>query len=56
MDFHFKLERAKGGYHFDQDNNLVPTEWFEKTKTEEVVMAEEIHKKFVENKQNNKMP
>jgi len=48
MDFHFKLERAKGGYYFDQDNNLVPTEWFESTKTEEVVMAEEIHKKFVE--------
>ena len=48
MKFHFKLERAKGGYFFDQDNKLVPTEWFESNKTEEVVMAEEIHKKFIE--------
>jgi len=48
MDFHFKLERAKGGYFFDVDNYLVPTEWFESKKTEDVITAEEIHKKFVQ--------
>ena len=48
MKFHFKLERAKGGYFFDQDNKLVPTQWFQSTKAEEVVVAEEIHKKFIE--------
>ena len=48
MDFHFRLERAKGGYFFDEDNYLVPTEWFETKKTEDVITAEEIHKKFVQ--------
>ena len=48
MDFHFKLERAKGGYFFDDNNELHPTAWFDKEKTEEVILAEEIHKKFVE--------
>ena len=48
MEFHFKLEKAKGGYYFDDENKLHPTEWFESTKTEEVIFAEEIHKKFVE--------
>ena len=48
MKFHFKLEKAKGGYFFDENNYLVPTEWFETTKTEEVITAEEIHKSFIQ--------
>lgn len=48
MDFHFKLQRAKGGYYFDDNNELHPTTWFEKQNTEEVILAEEIHKKFIE--------
>lgn len=48
MEFHFKLQRAKGGYYFDDNNELHPTTWFEEQNTEEVILAEEIHKKFVE--------
>ena len=48
MDFHFKLQRAKGGYYFDDNNELHPTTWFEEQNTEEVILAEEIHKKFIE--------
>ena len=48
MKFHFKLERAKGGYFFNDNNYLVPTEWFESKKTEEVITAEEIHKSFIQ--------
>ena len=48
MEFHFKLQRAKGGYYFDDNNELHPTTWFEKKNTEEVIFAEEIHKQFVE--------
>ncbi|MDA8890064.1 hypothetical protein N9I34_00185 [Gammaproteobacteria bacterium] len=48
MDFHFKLQRAKGGYYFDENNELHPTAWFKKDNTEEVIFAEEIHKQFVE--------
>ncbi len=47
MDFHFKLERAKGGYYFDDDNYLHATTWFEEQQTEEVIYAGEIHKTFV---------
>lgn len=47
MKFHFRLERAKGGYYFDDDNYLHATTWFEEAQTEEVILAEEIHKKFV---------
>ncbi len=48
MEFHFKLQRAKGGYYFDDNNELHPTTWFEEQNTEEVILAEEIHKKFIE--------
>lgn len=48
MEFHFKLQRAKGGYYFDDNNELHPTTWFEEQNTEEVILAEEIHKKFVQ--------
>ena len=48
MEFHFKLQRAKGGYYFDDNNELHPTTWFKKDNTEEVIFAEEIHKQFVE--------
>ena len=44
MEFHFKLERAKGGYYFNDNNELHPTTWFEEQNTEEVILAEEIHK------------
>ena len=48
MKFRFQLERAKGGYHFDDDNVLHPTTWFEEQQTEEVIHAREIHKTFLE--------
>jgi hypothetical protein len=48
MEFHFKLQKAKGGYHFDDNNELHPTTWFEEQNTEEVILAEEIHKNFVQ--------
>ena len=48
MKFRFQLERAKGGYHFDEDNVLHPTTWFEEPQTEEVIHAREIHKTFLE--------
>ncbi len=48
MDFHFKLQRAKGGYYFDEKNELHPTTWIDENKVEEVITAEEIYKKFVE--------
>ena len=48
MKFRFQLERAKGGYHFDDDNLLHPTTWFEEQQTEEVIYAGEIHKTFLE--------
>ena len=48
MKFRFQLERAKGGYHFDEDNLLHPTTWFEEPQTEEVIHAREIHKTFLE--------
>ena len=48
MKFHFKLEIARGGYYFDEDNYLHPTTWFEDRKTEPLVVATEIHGKFIE--------
>lgn len=48
MKFHFKLERARGGYHFDSDNNLKPTTWIDDNPTESVdIIGKEIHKTFV---------
>ena len=48
MNFHFKLERARGGYLFDLDNNLKPTTWIDGNPTEPVeIDGVEIHKTFV---------
>ena len=48
MNFHFKLERAKGGYFFDKDNVLQSTTYIGSDQNEQIeIDGIEIHKTFV---------